>query len=70
MAIKKVFVVGAGLMGGGITQVTATAGYEVIMRDIAQEPLDRSMKEIERSLGRFVSKEKITEDQAKQRWPT
>jgi 3-hydroxybutyryl-CoA dehydrogenase len=65
MAIKKVFVVGAGLMGGGITQVTATAGYEVIMRDIAQEPLDKSMKEIERSLGKFVSKEKITEDQAK-----
>lgn len=65
MAIKKVFVVGAGLMGGGITQVTATAGYEVTMRDVAQEPLDRSMKEIERSLGKFVSKEKITEDQAK-----
>ncbi len=65
MAVKKVFVVGAGLMGGGITQVTATAGYEVVMRDIAQEPLDKSMKEIERSLGKFVSKEKITEDQAK-----
>lgn len=65
MAIKKVFVVGAGLMGGGITQVTATAGYEVVMRDIAQEPLDRSMKEIERSLGKFVSKEKLTEDQAR-----
>lgn len=64
MAIKKVFVVGAGLMGGGITQVTATAGYEVTMRDIAQEPLDRSMKEIERSLGKFVSKEKLSEDQA------
>lgn len=64
MAIKKVFVVGAGLMGGGITQVTATVGYEVTMRDIAQEPLDRSMKEIERSLGKFVSKEKLSEDQA------
>ncbi len=65
MAIKKVFVVGAGLMGGGITQVTAAAGYEVTMRDIAQEPLVRSMKEIERSLGKFVSKEKLSEDQAK-----
>lgn len=65
MAIKKVFVVGAGLMGGGITQVTATAGYQVTMRDIAQEPLDRSMKEIERSLSKFASKEKITEDQAR-----
>jgi 3-hydroxybutyryl-CoA dehydrogenase len=66
MAIKKVFVVGAGLMGGGITQVAATAGYRVAMRDIAQEPLDRSMKEIERSLGKFASKEKITEEQANQ----
>jgi len=65
MAIKKVFVVGAGLMGGGITQVTAAAGHKVTMRDIAQEPLDKSMKEIERSLGKFVSKEKLTEDQAK-----
>jgi 3-hydroxybutyryl-CoA dehydrogenase len=65
MAGKNVFVVGAGLMGGGITQVAATAGYQVTMRDIAQEPLDRSMKEIERSLGKFVSKEKLSEDQAK-----
>ncbi len=66
MAIKKVFVVGAGLMGGGITQISATAGYQVTMRDIAQEPLDKAMKEIERSLGKFASKGKITEDQAKQ----
>jgi 3-hydroxybutyryl-CoA dehydrogenase len=65
MAGKNVFVVGAGLMGGGITQVAATAGYQVTMRDVAQEPLDRSMKEIERSLGKFVSKEKLSEDQAK-----
>ncbi len=65
MAVKKVFVVGAGLMGGGITQVAAAAGYQVTMRDIAQEPLDKSMKEIERSLGKFVSKEKLSEDQAK-----
>lgn len=65
MAIKNVFVVGAGLMGGGIAQVTATAGYQVTMRDVAQEPLDKSMKEIERSLGKFVSKEKLTDDQAK-----
>ncbi len=66
MAIKKVFVVGAGLMGGGITQISATAGYQVTMRDIAQEPLDKAMKEIERSLGKFASKGKITEEQAKQ----
>jgi 3-hydroxybutyryl-CoA dehydrogenase len=53
-------------MGGGITQISATAGYQVTMRDIAQEPLDKAMKEIERSLGKFASKGKITEEQAKQ----
>ena len=66
MAIKKVFVVGAGLMGGGITQVTATAGYQVTMRDIAKEALDKSMETIEWSVNKFASKGKITEEQAKQ----
>lgn len=66
MAIDRVFVVGAGLMGGGITQVAAAAGFKVTMRDIAQEAVDRSMKEIERSLGKFVSKDKMTGEQAKQ----
>ena len=66
MAIKKVFVVGAGLMGGGITQVAATAGYEVTMRDISQEALDKSMETIEWSVNKFASKGKITEDVARQ----
>ncbi len=46
--------------------MAATAGFKVTMRDIADEPLQKSMKEIERSLGKFASKEKITEDQARQ----
>jgi len=66
MAITKVFVVGAGLMGGGITQVTATAGYEVKMRDVTDEILDKSMESIKWSLDKFASKGKITEEQAKQ----
>ncbi|PKQ27631.1 MAG: 3-hydroxybutyryl-CoA dehydrogenase [Candidatus Anoxymicrobium japonicum] len=65
MAIKKVFVVGAGLMGGGITQVAATAGYEVTMRDMTDEILEKSVKTIEWSVGKFASKGKITEEQAK-----
>ena len=66
MAIKKVFVVGAGLMGGGITQVTATAGYQVKMRDMTDEILEKSMESIKWSLEKFASKGKITEEQAKQ----
>lgn len=65
MAVKKVFVVGAGLMGSGIAQVSAAAGYEVTMRDVDDAALERGMKAIEDSLARFVKKEKITEDQAK-----
>ena len=66
MAIRKVFVVGAGLMGGGITQVTATAGYQVKMRDMNDEILEKSMESIKWSLEKFVSKGKITEEQARQ----
>jgi 3-hydroxybutyryl-CoA dehydrogenase len=66
MAIKKVFVVGAGLMGGGITQVTATAGYQVKMRDMTDEILEKSVESIKWSLEKFASKGKITEEQAKQ----
>jgi 3-hydroxybutyryl-CoA dehydrogenase len=66
MSIKKVFVVGAGLMGGGITQVTATAGYEVVMRDMTDEILKKSVETINWSVDKFASKGKITEDQAKQ----
>jgi len=66
MAIKKVFVVGAGLMGGGITQVAATAGYQVTMRDMTQDILDKSLENIQWSLEKFASKGKITEEQAGQ----
>jgi 3-hydroxybutyryl-CoA dehydrogenase len=65
MAIKNVFVVGAGLMGSGITQVSAVAGYKVTMRDINDDATARGMKAIEDSLARFVKKEKLTEDAAK-----
>jgi 3-hydroxybutyryl-CoA dehydrogenase len=65
MAIKKVFVVGAGLMGSGIAQVAATAGYKVTMRDINDEALAKGMASIEKSLGKFVEKGKVPEDTAK-----
>jgi 3-hydroxybutyryl-CoA dehydrogenase len=52
-------VVGAGTMGNGIAQVAARAGYDVVMRDIKDEFLDRGMKAIDRSLQRDVDKERL-----------
>jgi 3-hydroxybutyryl-CoA dehydrogenase len=59
--IKKVFVVGAGLMGSGISQVCAQAGYSVWMCDVSQEALDRAMKNIRWSVEKFVEKGKLSE---------
>ena len=55
-------VIGAGTMGNGIAQVAARAGYEVVMRDVAQEFLARGMTAIEKSLQRDVDKERLTQD--------
>ena len=64
MEIKKIAVLGAGLMGHGITQVAAqVAQYQVHMRDIKQEFLDNGMKMINDSLQRFVKKGEMTEAQ-------
>ncbi len=60
MEIKKIFVAGAGLMGGGIAQVCAQAGYDVTMRDITDDILNKSLKTINWSVGKFVEKGKVT----------
>lgn len=57
--IRKVGVVGCGLMGRGIAQVCAGAGYETVVREIAQEPLDRGMAAIEKSLAKAVERGKL-----------
>jgi 3-hydroxybutyryl-CoA dehydrogenase len=62
MAIKKVCVIGSGTMGSGIAQVCAQAGYETTMVDINQEYLERGMNMIKSSLGRFVQKERIKQE--------
>ena len=62
MALKKVCVVGSGTMGSGIAQVSAQAGYETTMVDVKQELLDRGMNMIKSSLGKFVQKEKIKQE--------
>ncbi|MTI67293.1 MAG: 3-hydroxybutyryl-CoA dehydrogenase [Firmicutes bacterium] len=58
----KVSVIGAGTMGSGIVQAFAQSGYEVIMRDINDESLERGMKTINKNLSRSVKKERITEE--------
>jgi 3-hydroxybutyryl-CoA dehydrogenase len=61
MAIKKVFVIGAGQMGNGIAQVTAQAGYDVTMSDIKEEFVQKGMETIGKSLDRGVKKGTMTE---------
>ncbi len=62
MEIKKVGVIGAGAMGSGICQLFAQNGYDVIVRDIKQEFVDRGLKFIDGTLGRSVSKGKMSEE--------
>ncbi len=57
--IKRVGVLGCGLMGSGIAQVAAAAGYETIVRDVTKELLDRGRAGIEKSLAKFVEKGKL-----------
>jgi 3-hydroxybutyryl-CoA dehydrogenase len=61
---KKLAVIGAGLMGSGIAQVSAQAGYEVILRDITDEALARGKGAIEASYAKFVQKGKLAADDA------
>lgn len=64
--INKVGIVGAGTMGSGISQVVATKGLEVVMMDVSESALERGINGIEKSLGRLVKKELITEDESHQ----
>ena len=63
MNIQKMAVLGAGQMGNGITQVAACAGYEVTMIDIKQEFVDNGLANIEKSLAKLVSKERMTQEE-------
>ena len=53
--IKKVGVLGAGLMGHGIAQVTATAGYDVVLREVDDATLQKGIGKIETQLARAVT---------------
>ena len=61
MAIKNIFVLGAGVMGNGIAQVSAEAGYNVKMMDIKEDFIKKGMASIEKNLDRKVNKGTIQE---------
>ncbi|MDQ3767891.1 MAG: 3-hydroxyacyl-CoA dehydrogenase NAD-binding domain-containing protein, partial [Actinomycetota bacterium] len=64
MAIERVGVLGAGLMGHGIAQVAAQSGYDVVLREIDQERLDRGVGRIEKQLARAVEKGRMEQSDA------
>ena len=65
MTIKEIAVIGSGQMGSGIAQVASLAGYSVLLIDLKEEYLSKAMGNIEFSLGKFVSKEKLTQKELK-----
>ncbi len=64
MEIKKICVLGAGLMGSGIAQVSAEAGYEVTMRDIEDRFVQGGLNIIKKNYERAISKGKMSKEQA------
>ena len=62
--INRIAVLGSGIMGHGIAQVSAMSGYSVVLRDIEQSFLDKAMEKIKWSLNKLVEKEKLTQADA------
>jgi 3-hydroxybutyryl-CoA dehydrogenase len=62
MTVKKVFIVGAGLMGSGIAQSCAQAGIEVCMHDVKSDALERALQNIEWSVRKFIEKGNLKEN--------
>ena len=61
MAIQTVGIAGCGLMGSGIAQVCAMAGFTTVVREVSQDLVEKGLKGIEKNLGRLVEKGTITE---------
>jgi 3-hydroxybutyryl-CoA dehydrogenase len=62
--IKQVGVIGCGLMGHGIAQVTAQAGYDVVVREVSEDVLAKGIGKIEKQLARAVEKGRSTQEEA------
>src|SRR5437868_354221 len=63
MAIQRVGVVGCGLMGSGIAQVVAVAGFPTVVREVSQELLDKGLKNIDKNLARLMEKGALADAQ-------
>jgi 3-hydroxybutyryl-CoA dehydrogenase len=63
MEIKKVGVLGCGLMGSGIAQTAATAGFETVVKEVSDDFIQKGFSGIEKSLGKFAEKGTITTEQ-------
>jgi 3-hydroxybutyryl-CoA dehydrogenase len=66
MEIKKVGVLGCGLMGSGIAQTAASAGFDVVVREVSDELCERGFAGIDKSLAKFAEKGAITADQQRE----
>ena len=64
MEISKVGVLGCGLMGHGIAQICAQNGWDVVVREVDQDKLDKGLGKIEKQLDKAVSKGKIEQSDA------
>ncbi|WP_379968222.1 3-hydroxybutyryl-CoA dehydrogenase [Ectobacillus sp. sgz5001026] len=64
--VKTIGVVGAGTMGNGIAQVAAEAGYEVIMRDMTEEFVQKGIRTIQKNLNRAIEKNKLDQGKAQE----
>ncbi len=63
MEIKRIAIIGSGIMGSGVAQVSAVAGYDVVLQDINDKALERAKSGIEFSLGKLADKGKISPEQ-------
>jgi len=61
--IKKIMVIGAGQMGGGIAQVAAQAGYQVVLNDLTEELIQKGIKVMDKNLSKNVEKGKMTAEE-------
>ncbi len=63
MEVKSIAIIGAGAMGQGVAQVSALAGYDVVLNDISENTLEKAVAGVKKNLARNVEKGKLTEDE-------
>lgn len=66
MSLNNITVLGSGIMGHGIAQISAMSGYKVVLRDIEKQFLDKAMEKVKWSLQKLTEKNKITDKQAEE----